>query len=179
MITQFNPFSIARLPRIEFGSGVFDRTAEISRRFGRHALLVTGASSFTGSRRWQHLLQQFSDAGLGYQHVSIGGEPSPAMVDEAVSEYAAAGIDVVVGIGGGSAMDAAKAIAGLLRPGQSVMDFLEGVGPELPYHGPAVPFIAVPTTAGTGSEATKNGTTNWWLKSPSSTRTCSPAARRR
>jgi alcohol dehydrogenase len=156
LITQFNPFSIARLPRLEFGSGVFDSTAEISRRYGRQALLVTGASSFTGSERWQHLLQQFSDAGISYQHVSIGGEPSPAMVDEAVSEYAAAGIEVVVGIGGGSAMDAAKAIAGLLRPGQSVMDFLEGVGPELPYRGPAVPFIAVPTTAGTGSEATKN-----------------------
>ncbi len=65
-------------------------------------------------------------------------------------------IDVVIGIGGGSALDAAKAIAGLLRPGNSVMDHLEGVGPELPYAGPATPFIAVPTTAGTGSEATKN-----------------------
>jgi alcohol dehydrogenase len=62
----------------------------------------------------------------------------------------------VIGIGGGSALDAAKAIAGLLQPGNSVMDHLEGVGPELPYRGPATPFIAVPTTAGTGSEATKN-----------------------
>jgi alcohol dehydrogenase class IV len=62
----------------------------------------------------------------------------------------------VLGIGGGSALDAAKAIAGLLRVQRSVMDYLEGVGPELKYEGPAVPFIAVPTTAGTGSEATKN-----------------------
>jgi alcohol dehydrogenase len=53
-------------------------------------------------------------------------------------------------------LDAAKAIAGLLPSGDSVMDYLEGVGPEKPYHGPATPFIAVPTTAGTGSEATKN-----------------------
>ena len=62
----------------------------------------------------------------------------------------------MLGIGGGSALDAAKAIAGLLKPGNSVMDHLEGVGPELPYAGPRTPFIAVPTTAGTGSEATKN-----------------------
>ena len=78
------------------------------------------------------------------------------MVDEAVRALHAELIDVVIGIGGGSALDAAKAIAGLLKPGNSVMDHLEGVGPELPYVGPATPFIAVPTTAGTGSEATKN-----------------------
>lgn len=53
-------------------------------------------------------------------------------------------------------LDAGKAIAGLLKPGNSVLDHLEGVGPELPYRGPATPFIAVPTTAGTGSEATRN-----------------------
>jgi len=78
------------------------------------------------------------------------------MVDEAVRAFRAETIEVVIGLGGGSALDAAKAIAGLLRPSNSVMDHLEGVGPELPYAGPATPFIAVPTTAGTGSEATKN-----------------------
>ena len=78
------------------------------------------------------------------------------MVDDAVQALRAEPIDVVIGIGGGSALDAAKAIAGLLKPGNSVMDHLEGVGPELPYAGPATPFIAVPTTAGTGSESTKN-----------------------
>lgn len=66
------------------------------------------------------------------------------------------GISVVVGIGGGSVLDAAKAIAGLLPLDCSVLDFLEGVGPQRIYPGPALPFIAVPTTAGTGSEATKN-----------------------
>jgi alcohol dehydrogenase len=63
---------------------------------------------------------------------------------------------VVVAIGGGSVLDTAKAVAGLLIAGNSVRDHLEGVGPELPYRGPSVPFVAVPTTAGTGSEATKN-----------------------
>jgi len=156
LITHFGPFSIARLPRIEFGSGAFTRTAEITRQFGRHALIVTGASSFPDSERWHQLLQQLAAQDIHYRHVTIDGEPSPRVVDDAVNAHASEAIDVVLGIGGGSAMDAAKAIAGLLRVNQSVMDFLEGVGPELPYHGPAVPLIAVPTTAGTGSEATKN-----------------------
>ena len=156
MITHFNPFSIARLPRIEFGSGAFSRTAELTAQFGKHVLIVTGARSFPTSEGWKQLLQQFSALDISYDHVTIDGEPSPEMIDDAVKEHASANIEVVVGIGGGSAMDAAKAIAGLLRVNQSVMDFLEGVGPELPYKGPAVPLIAVPTTAGTGSEATKN-----------------------
>lgn len=156
MITHFNPFSIARLPRIEFGSGAFNRTAELTRQFGSRALVVTGASSFPATGRWRQLLQQFAALDISYEHVTIDGEPSPGMVDAAVNELATANIAVVLGIGGGSAMDAAKAIAGLLRVNHSVMDFLEGVGPELPYQGPAVPLIAVPTTAGTGSEATKN-----------------------
>jgi alcohol dehydrogenase len=156
LITHFNPFSIARLPRIEFGSGTFERTAELTGHFGKRVLLVTGARSFAQSERWPRLLQSLSAQSISHEHVTIEGEPSPAMVDAAVSEFASANIDVVLGIGGGSAMDAAKAIAGLLRVEQSVLDFLEGVGPELPYQGPAVPLIAVPTTAGTGSEATKN-----------------------
>jgi alcohol dehydrogenase len=156
LITQFHPFSIARLPRIEFGSGAFSRAAELVGQFGSRALIVTGARSFPASERWHQLVQQFATRGISYEHVIIDGEPSPDMVDDAVNEYAAANIEVVVGIGGGSAMDAAKAIAGLLQVKQSVMDFLEGVGPELPYQGPAVPLIAIPTTAGTGSEATKN-----------------------
>jgi len=78
------------------------------------------------------------------------------LIDEIVSQFRSSNIDVVIAIGGGSALDAGKAIAGLLMIENSVMDFLEGVGPELKYSGPAVPFIAAPTTAGTGSEATKN-----------------------
>ena len=78
------------------------------------------------------------------------------LVDQAVSRFRGEAVDVVIAIGGGSVLDAAKAIAGLLPHGNSVMDHLEGVGKNIPYHGPSTPFIAVPTTAGTGSEATKN-----------------------
>ncbi|MBI5133026.1 MAG: iron-containing alcohol dehydrogenase [Rhodopseudomonas palustris] len=150
------PFSIARLPRIEFGEGAVSKLPDLAARYGLRVLLVTGARSFEQSAYAPPLLASLRDRGFSVERVTISGEPSPEMVDAAVRDWRGAGIDVVIGIGGGSALDAAKAIAGLLKPGNSVMDHLEGVGPELPYKGPATPFIAVPTTAGTGSEATKN-----------------------
>lgn len=153
---MFNPFSIARLPRIEFGSGVIARLPEIILQFGQQVLLVTGSHSFQSSFHWKALLKDLNKHQINYQHCTINGEPSPQMVDDYVAEFSKNNIDVVVAIGGGSTLDAAKAIAGLLKIKRSVMDYLEGVGPELKYEGPSVPFIAVPTTAGTGSEATKN-----------------------
>jgi alcohol dehydrogenase class IV len=149
-------FSIARLPRIEFGSGVFARVPDIVARYGKRVLLVTGSRSFPSTPQWNDLVTTFEARDITWYHVTVDGEPSPQLIDTIVAEYAGTDIDVVLGIGGGSALDAAKAIAGLLRVQRSVMDYLEGVGPELPYAGPAVPLIAVPTTAGTGSEATKN-----------------------
>ncbi len=149
-------FSIARLPRIEFGCGSAQRLPELAARYGQRALLVTGARALERSAVWPRLQKGLRELRLEYDVITVDGEPSPRLVDDAVGAYRKAYFDVVVGVGGGSAMDAAKAIAGLLRTGRSVMDHLEGVGPELPYTGPAVPFIAAPTTAGTGSEATKN-----------------------
>ncbi len=150
------PFSIARLPRIEFGTGVFGRVPDLVAAYGNRVLLVTGSRSFPFTPQWDELITTFEQRNVRWYHVSIDGEPSPQRIDEVVAEYADTPIDVVLGVGGGSALDAAKAIAGLLRVQRSVMDYLEGVGPELPYAGPAVPLIAAPTTAGTGSEATKN-----------------------
>ena len=102
------------------------------------------------------MIDALKGRGLSWEDMVVEQEPSPGLVDQAVRVYRHAGIEIVLGIGGGSVLDAAKAIAGLLPHGNSVMDHLEGVGPELPYQGPSLPFIAVPTTAGTGSEATKN-----------------------
>ena len=152
----FHAFSIARLPRIEFGAGVLARLPKLLAAYGEQVLLVTGARSFTDSPHWPRLLTGLEQAGIHWQHASIAAEPSPELVDAIVSRLQGKGICVVAGIGGGSVLDAAKALAGLLPSGDSVMDYLEGVGPEKPYQGPALPFIAVPTTAGTGSEATKN-----------------------
>lgn len=149
-------FSISRLPRIEFGSGSLGKLPAIATRFGKRTLLVTGARSLQKSPYWSTVTAGLEAHGVSWLHLAIAGEPSPQMVDQAVRAMHNEPIDSVIGIGGGSALDAAKAIAGLLKPGNSVMDHLEGAGPELAYAGEATPFIAVPTTAGTGSEATKN-----------------------
>ena len=149
-------FSIARLPRIEFGDGAIQKLPELASTFGKTVLVVTGGKSFLESQHWTALQQAMKAQGLTLYHCVVCGEPSPELVDTQVDTFGSKGIDVVIAIGGGSALDAGKAIAGLLRVGHSVMDYLEGVGPALSYQGPAVPLIAVPTTAGTGSEATKN-----------------------
>lgn len=149
-------FAIGRLPKIEFGSGRIDLLPDIIARHGSRLLIVTGGASFTASESWGKLKVALNHRKIGYDIIRIPGEPTPDEIDHWVQTCRVLVFDVVLGIGGGSVLDAAKAIAGLLRPGNSVMDHLEGAGPEMPYCGPAVPFIAVPTTAGTGSEATKN-----------------------
>jgi len=154
---HFNPtFNVARLPAIDFAPGSIARLPDIVERFGQRILLVTGAHSFQSTPAWFQLGKALHQRNIRWQHVIVADEPSPELVDEAVAANREHDPEVVVGVGGGSVLDAAKAIAGLLRTGTSVMDHLEGVGRGLPYPGPAVPFIAVPTTAGTGSEATKN-----------------------
>ncbi len=153
---MFPSFNLARLPRIEFGPGTRLRVAALAARYGRRTLLITGQSSFETSPAAQQMMGSLEQAGITIIHKRVSGEPSPEWVDHVVAELQGEHINCVIGAGGGSALDAAKAIAGLLIPANSVMDHLEGVGPELPYVGPATPLIAIPTTAGTGSEATKN-----------------------
>lgn len=153
---RIDAFRIARLPDIRFGSGSIQLLPGLIADYGTSVLVVTGRRSFVATPRWQALVAALEAQGASWHHVTVEGEPSPQRVDAIVAEHRGHAIDVVVAIGGGSVLDAAKAVAGLLRPGNSVMDHLEGVGRGLPYRGPAVPLIAVPTTAGTGSEATKN-----------------------
>ena len=160
-------FSITRLPRILFGGGTSGELGAVVREFGHRALVVVRGPGFTESPAWARIRAALELAGVEVALESVSGEPSPALVDGIVARHRGSGssrghasgpapFDVVVGIGGGSVLDTAKAVAGLLIPGNSVMDHLEGIGPELPYRGPSMPFVAVPTTAGTGSEATKN-----------------------
>jgi len=149
-------FGLGPLPRIAFGAGRIADVPAIVASHGRRALVVTGRHSLRGSPRWPVLLEGLAANGVSVVDMTVDGEPSPEIVDLAVAAHRGRGVDVVLAVGGGSVLDAGKAIAGLVRAGTSVIDHLEGVGRGLPYVGPPIPFVAVPTTAGTGSEATRN-----------------------
>lgn len=101
------------------------------------------------------LTNTFHENQIKYQHVIIPGEPTPDNIDHAVSDAQHEKTDVVIGIGGGSVLDAGKAVSAMLYMNDSVQDYLEDVGFE-DHPGTKVPYIALPTTSGTGSEATKN-----------------------
>lgn len=148
-------FSFTAMPGLLFGAGRIGQLADCAARFGDRILLVTGAASFKESGRLSRVTDNLRSAGLGVHHCQVCGEPSPEIVDSAVSDVGHKGVSVVAAIGGGSVMDAAKAIAAMLVEGGPVTDFLEGVGTR-PPSGRTLPLIAVPTTSGTGSEATKN-----------------------
>lgn len=152
---MISDFRFAATPHIHFGAGRRDALAGILRGYGPRVLLVTGSVSFDASPLCRDMLAVLS-AEFELQRLRVDGEPSPSLVDESVAACRVFAPDAVVAIGGGSAVDAGKAIAGLLSLGHSVLDYLEGIGRGRVYAGPATPFIALPTTAGTGGETSKN-----------------------
>jgi alcohol dehydrogenase class IV len=148
-------FRFAGMPDIVFGRGRFRSAADIARGYGETALLVTGRVSYKTLGCWDEFTASLDAAGVTWARVTVGGEPSPEIIDEAVSAHRGLRPSVVVAVGGGSVMDAGKAISAMLRHEGSVTDYLEGVGVREPT-GAKVPFVAVPTTSGTGSESTRN-----------------------
>ncbi len=152
---MIHPFSFSGVPRILFGPGGFDGLDRIVREFGRKALVVTGTSSLDRSGNWDRLASRLRKGSIPYDRVIVKGEPSPDFIDSTVSAFRDRDIQVVLAVGGGSVVDAGKAISAMLPQETSVYDYLEGIGGRT-HNGEKVPFIAVPTTSGTGSEATKN-----------------------
>lgn len=156
-VGSVGPVSVGRLPRITFGAGSLAALPGIVGAHGRRALLVRGARSLDWGGRAGGLRAALGESGVEVAgEAVVADEPSPVLVDGIASSFRGAGVEVVVGIGGGSVLDAAKAVAGLLRVDAPVAAFLEGLPGARPWPGPAVPLVAVPTTAGTGSEATRN-----------------------
>ena len=149
-------FTFARIPHIHFGAGKFNGLAHLLGRMGNTALIVTGAHSLEASGKWEVLSASLEKASIPYIHMHVKGEPSPGLVDDIVAQSKDENVDVVAAIGGGSVIDTGKAISAMIPQEASVVDYLEGVGTGQPHNGVKVPFVAVPTTSGAGSEATKN-----------------------
>ncbi|MFX1312466.1 MAG: iron-containing alcohol dehydrogenase, partial [Promethearchaeota archaeon] len=114
-----------------------------------------GNKSLKRSGKWDEILYKLESKSFNYSTISVSGEPSPYIVDNAVSQYRDKKPDLVVGIGGGSVTDAGKAISAMIPKKDSIKNYLEGVGTKS-HDGQKIPYIAIPTTSGTGSEATKN-----------------------
>ncbi len=140
-------FEFATATQIIFGEGTAASLPELVRTFGTRPMVVTGAS--TDRPAW--LI-----SALAAEAFAVPGEPTIELVREGVRRIRSAGCDVIVSIGGGSAIDAGKAIAAIATNGGEPLEFLEVVGKGRAISTPSLPFIAVPTTAGTGSEVTRN-----------------------
>ena len=147
-------FDLALPRRVVFGPGRAQELAGLLPTLGRRVLLCTGRDP----GRHSALLGDIEPVAV----VTVVGEPTVDDVRSASEQARQAGVDVVVAIGGGSVLDLGKAVAALLGNGTDPMDHLEVVGRGVPIRQPSVPYAALPTTAGTGAEATANAT----LRSP-------------
>jgi len=140
--------------RILFGRGQIERLADLGPAFGSSAMLVhAGIETAAPVRRIVKMLEAKQ---VKLTLIRQRGEPKAQDVDSAAEKARRLECDVVIGLGGGSAIDAAKAIAGLLGNGGNVLDYVEVLGKGKKITRPAVAWIAIPTTAGTGAEATRN-----------------------
>jgi alcohol dehydrogenase class IV len=148
-------FQFSWLPKIIFKKGGIDDLTSLILHYGSKIILVTGKHSFLDSPYSGRLFNDFAKHSIEYHILSVEGEPSPELIDKAVKQYGNEKIDLIVGIGGGSVVDSGKALSAMMYRSESVMEFLEGVGSK-DHPGTKLPFIAIPTTSGTGSEATKN-----------------------
>lgn len=144
-------FEFATASRIVCGPGSSAELPVIASTFGERALVVTGRNS----SRIQHLIGSLHHKGIAASLFCVEGEPTVDCV-RLGAKQARGECDLVIGIGGGSAIDAAKAIAALAANSGEPLDYLEVIGQGRPLENTPLPFIAVPTTAGTGAEVTRN-----------------------
>lgn len=161
ILNPFTRYDLILPRRVLFGWGRRAEIGALAATLGRRAFLVIGSRTLEQRGEIAAIIERLHAAGVESHVVArIGREPEVADVDAAVQELRTvqpAASDVVIGIGGGSAIDLAKAVAALAtNHGGSVVEYLEGVGTGAQIVNAPLPVLAVPTTAGTGSEATKN-----------------------
>ncbi len=149
-------FTISALPRLVFGSGAIYSLPKLLKEAGvTRTAVITGGGSLDASGWWKKIESSLNSEQIAFERYTVAGEPSPQVVDEITTDARKTGCRGVVGIGGGSVIDAAKAVSAMITEPAGVREYLEGVGTRKPS-GTRVYLAAVPTTAGTGSEATKN-----------------------
>jgi alcohol dehydrogenase class IV len=150
-----NDFTFFKTPVINFGIGKIKLLPKIVKEIGNNVLIISGSKSFTTSIYYKELINSLDKLNINIFEETSKGEPSPAFIDAITRKFKNTDINVVVGIGGGSAIDAGKAVSAMLPQEGSVIQYLEGFETRK-HNGIKIPFIAVPTSSGTGSEATKN-----------------------
>jgi len=145
-------FEFATATRILFGEGTLADAAPAAAAMGRRALVVTGASV----ERAGPLVRALEAAAVSTVAFPVAGEPTVDCIRTGTVQARSAGCDLVIAFGGGSAIDAGKALAAMLANPGDPLDYLEVIGRGQPLAHNSAPFIAIPTTAGTGSEVTRN-----------------------
>lgn len=145
-------FEFATATRIIFGAGTLNDAGKEVAALGQRALLVSGRRDEPAAS----LAALLEAQGVGVTRFRVSGEPTVQLAAEGVAAARAGGCDVVVSIGGGSVVDAGKAIAALVTNSGETLDYLEVIGAGKPLDAPPLPFVAIPTTAGTGAEVTRN-----------------------
>jgi alcohol dehydrogenase class IV len=149
-------FELVGVGRIVFGSGAVERMGPIASAMGRLALVVTNAGPAGAGGATDAVTRELVEHGVNCAIFVQHREPTVDDVDAALQTARRGRCDVVVGLGGGSAIDCAKAVAALMTNGGSALDYMEVVGKGLKLRRPSAPWIAVPTTSGTGAEVTRN-----------------------
>ena len=152
MAGQMSAFEVALPGRILFGRGKAAEAVAALVALGPRGMLVHGATP----ARAEWLIAALRDAGVALTTRSCPGEPTLPMLEAALAQARQSAPDWVVAVGGGATLDLGKAVAALIPAPGGVMDHLEVVGRGLPLARPPLPFVALPTTAGTGAEATRN-----------------------
>jgi alcohol dehydrogenase class IV len=145
-------FEITSPTKIIFGAGRLREAGAIAKEFGKRALVVSGRDA----NRAKPLLKILREAGVSTATFSVTGEPEIATVEQGTALAKKENCELVIGFGGGSALDTAKAIAAMLANAGVLLDYVEIIGRGKALARPSAPFIAIPTTAGTGTEVTRN-----------------------
>jgi alcohol dehydrogenase class IV len=145
-------FEFATATRIIFGPGKLSELPQIARGLGGRALLVTGSRSASAQR----LTELFESGGVASERFVVAGEPTVPLVNQGVAQAQESKCQFIIAMGGGSVIDAGKAIAAMLANDGELLDYVEVVGRGKTLSKPSLPFIAIPTTAGTGAEVTRN-----------------------